>query len=142
MPRGVTVKDVNSHEFVNAYSKYLKRSGKMNPPEWTNIAKTACYKELSPQDPDWFYIRTASLARKVYLRQNTGLGGFKKLYGSGARNGTKPRHHRNASGSVIRHALKQLTELGIIEVSNKGGRKITQKGQRELDGIAVSLVNK
>lgn len=26
-------------------------------PEWTDIVKTAKFKELAPYDPDWYYIR-------------------------------------------------------------------------------------
>ncbi|KAF9588491.1 hypothetical protein IFM89_011691 [Coptis chinensis] len=43
-----TVKDVSPHEFVKAYSTHLKRSGKMELPHWTDIVKTATFKELAP----------------------------------------------------------------------------------------------
>ena len=33
---------------------------------WVDSVKTATYKELAPYDPDWFYIRAASVARKLY----------------------------------------------------------------------------
>ena len=29
----------------------------MELPEWTDIVKTATFKELAPYDPDWYYIR-------------------------------------------------------------------------------------
>ena len=45
-------------------------------PPWADFAKTACFKETSPQDPDWIYIRTASLARHIYLMPNKGVGGL------------------------------------------------------------------
>ncbi|KAJ4960803.1 hypothetical protein NE237_020713 [Protea cynaroides] len=67
-----TVKDVSPHEFVKAYSAHLKRSGKMELPHWTDIVKTATFKELAPYDPDWYYVRAASMARKIYLRQGIG----------------------------------------------------------------------
>lgn len=38
-------------------------------PSWVDIVKTGAHKELAPYDPDWYYTRAASLARKVYLRQ-------------------------------------------------------------------------
>ena len=34
----------------------------MEVPTWVDIVKTASYKELAPYDPDWFYIRAASIA--------------------------------------------------------------------------------
>ncbi|DAD49425.1 TPA_asm: hypothetical protein HUJ06_031977 [Nelumbo nucifera] len=63
-----------SHEFVKAYAAHLKRSGKMELPHWTDIVKTATFKELAPYGPDWYYTRAASMARKIYLRQGIGVG--------------------------------------------------------------------
>eukprot|EP00966_Prymnesium_polylepis_P019692 454071-Prymnesium_polylepis.1 len=70
--RGVTVKDVASHDFVIAYAAHLKRIGKIEVPKWADLVKTATHKELAPYDPDWYYIRAAAIARRVYLRAGTG----------------------------------------------------------------------
>ena len=40
----------------------------METPTWVDVVKTASYKELAPYDPDWFFVRAASMARKVYLK--------------------------------------------------------------------------
>lgn len=32
-------------------------SKQMELPEWTDIVKTARFKELAPYDPDWYYVR-------------------------------------------------------------------------------------
>ncbi|KAG6471374.1 hypothetical protein ZIOFF_068815 [Zingiber officinale] len=52
-------------------------------------------KELAPYDPDWFYIRAASMARKMHLRQGIGVGGFHKIYGGHKRTtrGLEAAHH-------------------------------------------------
>ncbi|OAY77948.1 40S ribosomal protein S19 [Ananas comosus] len=115
-----TVKDVSPHEFVKAYSAHLKRSGKMELPEWTDIVKTGRFKELAPYDPDWYYIRAASMARKIYLRQGIGVGGFQKIYGGRKRNGCRPPHFCKSSGAVARHILQQLQSMSIIDVDPKG----------------------
>ncbi|URE08393.1 40S ribosomal protein, partial [Musa troglodytarum] len=106
-----TVKDVSPHEFVKSYSSHLKRSGKMELPEWTDIVKTGRFKELAPYDPDWYYIRAASMARKIYLRQGIGVGGFQKIYGGRKRNGSWPPHFCKSSGAVARHILQQLERM-------------------------------
>jgi small subunit ribosomal protein S19e len=49
-------------------------------PKWCDIAKTSSSRELGPLNPDWFYVRAASLARKIYLRKGTGVGAFRKVY--------------------------------------------------------------
>ncbi|VFQ91970.1 unnamed protein product [Cuscuta campestris] len=131
-----TVKDVSPHDFVRAYSAHLKRSGKMELPEWTDIVKTGKSKELSPYDPDWYYTRTASMVRKIYQRGGLGVGAFQRIYGGNKRNGSRPRHFCKSSGSIARHILQQLEKLKIIEKDARGGRRITSKGQQDLDQVA------
>ncbi|XP_075111472.1 small ribosomal subunit protein eS19x-like [Nicotiana tabacum] len=75
-----TMKDVSHHEFVKAYAAHLKRSGKMELPEWTNLVMTGKLKELAAYDPGWYYIRAASMARKIYLRGGIVVGGFRRIY--------------------------------------------------------------
>ncbi|CAI5471859.1 unnamed protein product [Closterium sp. Yama58-4] len=133
---GTTVKDVSPHAFVKAYAAHLKRTGKIEVPTWADIVKTGTYKELAPYDPDWYYIRAASMARKVYLKPGVGVGAFKKIYGGPKNNGSRPSHFCRSSGSVARHVLQQLESIGIVEQDANGGRRITSDGQRDLDRIA------
>jgi small subunit ribosomal protein S19e len=55
--RGVSVRDVKSSAFIEAYAAHLKKSGKMELPKWHDLVKTATWKDLAPYDPDWYYIR-------------------------------------------------------------------------------------
>ncbi|XP_009773201.2 small ribosomal subunit protein eS19x-like [Nicotiana sylvestris] len=126
-----TVKDVSPHEFVKAYTAHLKRSGKMELPEWTDLVKTGKLKELAPYDPDWYYI---------YLRGGIGVGGFRRIYGGNQRNGSHPRHFCKSSGSVARNILQQVQNMNIIDFDPKGGRRITSNGQRDLDQVAGRIV--
>ncbi|KAK9066579.1 hypothetical protein SSX86_013902 [Deinandra increscens subsp. villosa] len=135
-----TVKDVSPHEFVKAYAAHLKRSGKMELPLWTDIVKTATFKELAPYDPDWYYIRAASMARKIYLRGGLGVGAFQRIYGGRKRNGSAPPHFCKSSGGVARHILQQLQTMNIVDFDTKGGRKITSNGRRDLDQVAGRVV--
>merc|ERR1711957_695127 len=83
-----TVKDVQSHEFVVAYAAYLRSTGKFETPSWVDLVKTAPHKEYAPYEPDWYFIRAASIARQIYLRGGRGVGGFRKLYGGSKRRGS------------------------------------------------------
>ncbi|CAL9097030.1 unnamed protein product [Musa acuminata var. zebrina] len=107
----------------------------MELPEWTDIVKTGRFKELALYDPHWYYIRAASMARKIYLRQGIGAGGFQKIYGGCKRNGSCPPHFRKSSGAIACHILQQLERMNIIEIDSKGGRRITSQGQRDLDQV-------
>ncbi|KAH0856404.1 hypothetical protein HID58_084665, partial [Brassica napus] len=105
-------------------------------PAWTDIVKTGKLKELAPYDPDWYYIRAASMARKVYLRGGLGVGAFRRIYGGSKRNGSRPPHFCKSSGGVARHILQQLQTMNIVDLDTKGGRKITSSGERDLDQVA------
>ncbi|OTF81045.1 hypothetical protein BLA29_004805, partial [Euroglyphus maynei] len=66
--KSIGVKGVDQSEFVVALAAFLKRSGKLKVPDWSDLVKTAVYKELAPFDDDWFYTRCASVARHLYHR--------------------------------------------------------------------------
>jgi small subunit ribosomal protein S19e len=51
----------------------------------------------------------------------------------------RPSHHAEGSGSVNRKVLQSLEKIGVLQKDKKGGRKITQDGQRDLDRIAMTL---
>lgn len=152
--------DLQSHKFINAYAAFLKRQGKLpipgmllptdfftscyiheNPllttnirPGWVDTVKTGPAKEMPPQDIDWFYVRAAAVARAVYLRKTIGVGRLRKIHGTAKNRGARPSKHVNASGSVDRKVLQSLEKINIVEIDEeKGGRRITQAGQRDLD---------
>merc|ERR1712146_229333 len=138
----ITLKDVAADDFIKAYAAFLKKNGKLVLPKWTDYAKTAAYKELSPANPDWMYIRAASIARKVYVRGGLGVGGLKKIYGGPKNNGVRPTHFATSSGAIARHLMKELERLKVVEKDKNGGRKITSTGQRDLDRIAGQVAAK
>ncbi|XP_014677464.1 PREDICTED: 40S ribosomal protein S19-like [Priapulus caudatus] len=139
---GVSVKDVSQHEFVKAFSAFLKKSGKLKVPEWVDLVKTANYKELAPYDQDWYYTRCASVARHIYIRSPVGVGALIKIYGGRKNNGTSPSHYCVASSSIARKVLRSLEDLKMIEKDAAGGRRLTSQGRRDLDRIATQIKGK
>jgi small subunit ribosomal protein S19e len=81
----VTVRDVQAAKFIAAYAEVLKNNDKFVVPKWADIVKTGVSRELTPYDPDWYYIRAAAIVRKVYLRPGTGVGALKKRFGGNYR---------------------------------------------------------
>lgn len=77
----VSVKDVDQQKFTVALAAFLKKSGKMPVPDWVDVVKTNVAKELAPYDEDWFFIRTAGIARHLYIRAPVGVNAIKKVYG-------------------------------------------------------------
>eukprot|EP00284_Hemiselmis_tepida_P013958 CAMPEP_0174918046 /NCGR_PEP_ID=MMETSP1355-20121228/2856_1 /TAXON_ID=464990 /ORGANISM="Hemiselmis tepida, Strain CCMP443" /LENGTH=148 /DNA_ID=CAMNT_0016163203 /DNA_START=17 /DNA_END=463 /DNA_ORIENTATION=+ len=139
--KGITVKDVDSHQFVVQYAAHLKKQGKIQLPELVDLMKTGVSKELAPYNDDWFYVRCAALARRLYIRQGTGVGAFSKVFGDKKRRGTLPGHFTKSSRGIIRGCLKQLERIGVVEKMPKeaGGRKITRQGQQDCDRIATEI---
>merc|ERR1712093_792830 len=120
--RCVTVKDVPADEFIKACADFLKRQPKFDVPKYHDIVKTSVIKEFAPYDEDWFYVRSASILRKVYLRKGTGKA-----------------HFGTASGAIIRKAMLELEKLEMMEHCSDGGRVITSKGRAEMDRIAGNI---
>lgn len=105
----------------------------------SDLIKTGVRKELAPYRDDWYYVRAASIARKIYLRQGLGIAGLARVYGGAFRRGTRKQHFKRDSRGLIRHIVHQLEELGIVAKLEKGGRKLTKEGRKDLDRIAHSL---
>jgi len=117
----ITVKDVASHDFVTAYAAFLKRTGKLEVPKWSDVVKTGKHKELAPYDRDWFYTRAAAVARHIYLRGGVGIGALTKVYGGSLRRGHRAPKSCRGSSSVARHALQSLEKIGILEKDTANG---------------------
>ncbi|KAL2891443.1 40S ribosomal protein S19 [Ceratocystis lukuohia] len=125
---GVSVRDVDAQKFIGAYAAFLKRQGKLPIP-------------AAPQNIDWFYVRAASVARHVYLRKTVGVGRLRKVHGTAKNRGVRPSKHIDASGNVDRKIFQALEKIGVLEQDEeKGGRRITEAGQRDLDRIAQTTL--
>ena len=148
---GVTVKGVPAKDFIEAFAKHLKKGNKIKMPEWAKHYKTACYKDLAPYDPDWLYIRAASVAYQLYMRQKVGVNTLRKHYGEKQRNGTCTEHHRLSAGKCIRYCLIELEKASLVGkmyyenkdgVSVPNGKALTKKGTTDMDRIAREIANK
>jgi len=140
---GVTVKDVPAADFVGALAAHFKKSSKMELPKWADLVKTGVHKELAPYDEDWYYVRAASIARRVYLNGGLGVGALQRVYGGSYSKGTRKSHFQPAASGVIRHIMIQLQEIDIVSKrKDKKGRWVTRNGQREMDTIAGQIMLK
>lgn len=108
-------------------------------PDWVDTVKTATFKELAPSDQDWFYTRCASIARHLYYSSPSGVGALARIHGGRYRRGVRPSHFCSSSTSIARKALQSLEEIKWLEKVEKGGRRLTPKGFRDLDRIAAQV---
>jgi small subunit ribosomal protein S19e len=133
-----TVYDVAADKLIAEAAKDLKENLKLPRPEWAINAKTGANKERRPDSDDWWWVRAASILRKVYVDGPIGVQRLRVAYGGRKNRGHKPEEFRKASGKVIRTILVDLDKLGLTskDAKNKEGRTITPKGQAYLDGLA------
>jgi small subunit ribosomal protein S19e len=135
-----TPHDVPASKFIEKLAHYLKENvDEINPPNWASIAKTGPHAQRQPQNSDWWYIRCASLLRKIYIHGPLGLEKLRADYGGRKDFGVKPEHVVKAGGSIIRKALQQLEAAGLIETIKPNGRRMTREGRKLLQDIAEDV---
>ena len=101
-----TVYDVPADALIQRISDYIKGNiTEVQPPEWSFYVKTGSHVERAPQNPDWWYVRTASMLRKLYIHGPLGVEKLRKAYGGRKRMGVRPAHFRKAGGNHIRKIL-------------------------------------
>ncbi len=134
----ITPREVPPDRFNQRLAMYLKEKfPEIRPPEWAMYAKTGCYKDRPPLDEDWWYYRTASILRKLYMaKEPIGIETFRTIYGGRQRRGVAPPHFRKAGGSHIRKILQQLERAGLVKKVKGKGRVLTPAGRSILDHVA------
>lgn len=137
---GVTLRDVSAAAFIKAYAAHLKNDSTFRLPKWHDVVKSGVGRELAPYDEDWYYVRAASVARKVYMRNGVGVGALRRIYGKAKNRGVRPEHFSKAGGAIIRSILQNLEAINVVEqTGKKGGRRISRTGQQALDRIAFQV---
>ena len=95
---------VPPEKLIEAIAKKLKEYPEISPPEGSEFWKTAFYKELAPHDFESFwYIRCASVLRKVKKFGPIGVNKLRKFYGG-----------RNRKGSGLHHSARGAVTLGTV----------------------------
>jgi small subunit ribosomal protein S19e len=135
-----TPNDVPASMLVGKLAKYLKENvDVITPPTWASIAKTGMHVEKQPQDPDWWYVRCASLMRKIYVQGSVGVEKLRADYGGRKSFGVRPQHSSKAGGSNVRKALQQLEVAGYVETVKPHGRRLTREGRKLLRELTEEL---
>ena len=136
-----TVYDIPIKILIAEIADILKKDydQQISPLEWIQLVKAGVHKENPPEMEDWWFIRCASILRKLYSHDIIGINKLRNIYGGRKRRGPKPNKFKKASGAIIRNALKQLQNAGLVEIVDKRGRKLTPSGRSLLDRTATQL---
>ncbi len=138
----VSVYDVPADALIEEVADRLE--DRIEEPRWIEFTKTGEMKELPPKQDDFWYVRSASLLRKVAMKGPIGVDRLSTEYGGRKRGTTRYQvaSNRSASGSkkIIRHALQQLEEEDLVETAKGQGRRISGTGQSFLDNAAADVI--
>ncbi len=138
----VSIYKVDPNKLIEEVAQELKKSEVMTPPEWSAFVKTGISRERPPENPDWWYVRAASVLRFVYREGPIGVSKLKTKYGSKKNRGYAPEKFKKASGNILRTILQQLEKEGyLIQSKDKKerGRMTTPKGQSLLEKSASKV---
>src|SRR3989344_5920913 len=132
------VYDVEPNDLIDLAKEELKKVESVKMPEWALFVKTGAHKDRPPEQEDFWFIRGAALLRKIYTKGPVGISRLQREYGGRKNRGSRPEHHVDAGGKVIRVLLQQLEKAGYVKKSKKG-REITPAGMKFLDNIAYKV---
>ena len=135
-----TVFDVPAEPLLTRLAEHLRSEGKIAAPEWAAFARTGIHTEKAPVQRDWWFMRAASVLRKVYVLGPIGTSRLAAEYGGARDGGSAPYHPRKGSGNIVRTALQQLEEAGYVSIREKRGRVVTPSGRKLLDRIAYDIL--
>lgn len=130
-----TIFEKKPEVYIPLLADALKKIPEFNPPEWSKFVKTGASKQRPPDMDDFWYIRTASILRQLYLKGVVGVNRLRQRYGSRKNRGKKPARFYKSSGKIIRTILQQAEKAGLVEKVTKSqyGRRLTEKGRNFLD---------
>jgi small subunit ribosomal protein S19e len=134
------VTDVPPAAFLPRLAAELRSRNAVSPPTWAAFAKTGVHKQRAPVDPEWWYLRSASVLRKIYLKRAIGVTRLSSEYGGKRDRGSAPYHAREGSRSVAREIVQQLEKAGLLQPYKGRGRRVTASGQKLLDAVSRDLL--
>jgi len=130
------IKEVDPQVLIKRMSEELKKMIPM--PEWAKYVKTGVSRERPPEDPNWWWVRSASILRRIALDGPVGVQRLRTYYGGLKRLGHQPAHFRKGSGKIIRVILQQLESIGFVKKEKKG-RTITPEGLKFIKNIIKEI---
>ncbi len=137
------IHDVDVTLLIQRTAEELKKEPQIKPPVWAPFVKTSIAKERAPTQPDWWFVRAASILRKLFVLGPIGTIKLRTKYGGRKNRGVAPDKSFPGSGNIIRKVLQQLETAGFAKQAAKGvhkGRIITPKGQQLLEGAASVIM--
>ena len=135
----VTVYDVPAEKLILKVAEKLKQNSAIVPPEWAEFVKTGVHTEKAPSQEDWWFTRSASIMRKLYVKGPMGSPKLAAEYGGYRDKGTMPNRAVKGSRNIARKCMIQLEQAGYLVSKDKQGRAISPSGMSLLDNAAKEV---
>jgi len=134
-----TVFDVDARKLVEKAAGKLKAIPEIKAPAWMAFVKSGASRQRAPEQKDFWYLRCASMLRKIYIDGSKGVSRLRTAYGSKKNATVRRSHFMKSGGSIIRKGLQQLEKAGLLTKPKTGGRVLTAKGRALLDASAKEV---
>jgi small subunit ribosomal protein S19e len=132
--------DIPPSVLIEKLAKHLKEEvDAITPPSWAPFTKTGVHTQRPPQNPDWWFVRCASILRKIYVKGPIGIELLRQQYGGRIDRGARPEHASKGSGAIVRNAIQQLQKAGLVAPQKNEGRVVTNEGRQLLDRLSTEL---
>jgi len=136
-----SIYEVPVDKLIQKLKEELKKIETIRPPLWAQIVKSGSHRERPPQQPDFWYVRAASILRRIYIDGPVGVSRLRTYYGGRKRRGRRPAKTYKAGGAIIRKILQQLEAAGLVKKEKKG-RVLTPQGRKFVDKIIGEIGGK
>ena len=135
-----TAYDVPADKLIPRLAQELGKIDALKPPAWAVFVKTGRHREKSPVNDSWWYVRSAAVLRKIYIDGPIGTTRIAAAFGGKADRGSKPNKAVRGSRAIARTTVKQLEKGQLVQRDKDGGRIITGKGRKLVDGLSTELL--
>jgi small subunit ribosomal protein S19e len=132
--------DVPPSRLLPKLAEELRNRRVVEPPPWATFVKTGVHKERAPTQLDWWYLRSASVLRKIYLQGAIGVERLSAEYGGKRDRGSAPYHARTGSRAILREILHQLEKAGLVQPFKTRGRRVSPEGAKLLDAVSREVL--
>jgi small subunit ribosomal protein S19e len=132
--------DVPPSKLLPPLAAELKNRKAVDPPVWATFVKTGVHKQRAPVAPEWWYLRSASVLRKIYVLGTVGVERLASEYGGKRDRGSAPYHARSGSRAVLREIVQQLEKSGLVQPYKNQGRRVSAEGLRLLDRVSTETM--
>lgn len=129
-------KEVPAASLLPRLAAELRQQPSIKPPTWAAFSRTGVHTERAPVQTDWWYLRSASVLRKLHTTGASGVTRLSAEYGGRRDRGSAPYHARRGSRSVAREILQQLEKAGLVQQVRLRGRTLSPRGEKLLAKVS------